>query len=131
MVPVAAGEARGRPLAGGPARRGSAPRRALQSAGAARGSLRPSPRSRACRAGGRNPHGEAMATADVIVVGGGISGLAFAWKAGQAGRKVQVLERDGRIGGRLYSHRRPDGYWFEMGAHSVYNSYGAFLDIAV
>ncbi|BDG04234.1 protoporphyrinogen/coproporphyrinogen oxidase [Anaeromyxobacter oryzae] len=72
-----------------------------------------------------------MATADVIVVGGGISGLAFAWKAGQAGKKVRVLERDARIGGCLHSHRRPDGYWFEMGAHSVYNSYGAFLDIAV
>jgi protoporphyrinogen/coproporphyrinogen III oxidase len=72
-----------------------------------------------------------MATADVIVVGGGISGLSFAWKAGQAGRKVTVLERDARVGGCLHSHRRPDGYWFEMGAHTVYNSYGAFLDIAV
>lgn len=69
--------------------------------------------------------------ADVIVVGAGISGLAFAWKAGQAGRQVLVLERDRRVGGCLHSERRPDGYWFEMGAHTVYNSYGAFLDIAV
>lgn len=72
-----------------------------------------------------------MGTADVIVVGGGISGLAFAWKAGQAGKRVRVLERDERIGGCLHSHRRPDGYWFEMGAHTAYNSYGGFLDIAV
>jgi protoporphyrinogen/coproporphyrinogen III oxidase len=72
-----------------------------------------------------------MGTADVIVVGGGISGLAFAWKAGQAGRRVRVLEGDQRVGGCLHSHRRPDGYWFEMGAHTAYNSYGGFLDIAV
>lgn len=69
--------------------------------------------------------------ADVIVVGGGVSGLAFAWKAAQAGRRVTLLEREGRVGGCLHSHRRADGYWFEMGAHTVYNSYGAFLDIAV
>ncbi len=72
-----------------------------------------------------------MATADVIVVGGGVSGLGLAWKAAQAGRKVLVLEREARVGGCLHSHRRPDGYWFEMGAHTAYNSYGALLDIVV
>lgn len=72
-----------------------------------------------------------MATADVIVVGGGISGLSLAWKAGQAGRRALVLEREARTGGCLDSVRRNDGYWFELGAHTVYNSYGAFLDVAV
>jgi UDP-galactopyranose mutase len=71
-----------------------------------------------------------MATADVIVVGAGISGLGFAWKAAQAGRKALVLEREPRVGGCLHSERR-DGFWFEMGAHTVYNSYGRMLDIAV
>lgn len=71
-----------------------------------------------------------MATADVVVVGGGISGLAFAWKAAQAGREVRVLEREPRVGGCLHSIRRPDGFWYELGAHTTYNSYGAFLDIA-
>ncbi|HTN52392.1 MAG TPA: FAD-dependent oxidoreductase [Anaeromyxobacter sp.] len=71
-----------------------------------------------------------MATADVIVVGGGVSGLSLAWKAGQAGARALVLERDGRVGGCLDSRRRADGYWFELGAHTVYNSYGAFLDVA-
>lgn len=70
-----------------------------------------------------------MATQDVIVVGGGISGLAFAWRAAQQGRRALVLERDDRVGGCLHSQRRGDGYWFEMGAHTVYNSYGGFLDI--
>ena len=41
-----------------------------------------------------------MADADVIVVGGGISGLALAWKAAAAGRRVLVLEREG-AGGRV------------------------------
>jgi oxygen-dependent protoporphyrinogen oxidase len=70
-------------------------------------------------------------TTDVVVVGSGVSGLAFAWKAARAGRKVTVLEREARIGGCFHSYRRPDGYWFEMGAHTCYNSYGGFLDIAV
>jgi UDP-galactopyranose mutase len=68
---------------------------------------------------------------DVLVVGGGVSGLGFAWKAARAGKKVVVLEREGRVGGCLHSPRRPDGYWFEMGAHTAYNSYGAMLDIVV
>jgi UDP-galactopyranose mutase len=68
---------------------------------------------------------------DVIVVGAGVSGLAFAWKAARSGRRVLVLEQESRIGGCIHSVRRPDGYWFEMGAHTTYNSYGAFLDIAV
>ena len=72
-----------------------------------------------------------MATADVLVVGGGVSGLGFAWKAAQAGKKVVVLEREARVGGCLHTHRRPDGYWFEMGAHTAYNSYGGMLDIVV
>ncbi len=68
---------------------------------------------------------------DVVVVGGGISGLALAWKAAQDGRRALVLEREGRVGGCLHSERTGDGYWFEAGAHTTYNSYGAFLDIAV
>jgi protoporphyrinogen/coproporphyrinogen III oxidase len=72
-----------------------------------------------------------MATHDVIVVGGGISGLSLAWKAARDGKKVLVLEREGRVGGCLHSHRLPDGFWFEMGAHTTYNSYGAFLDVVV
>jgi UDP-galactopyranose mutase len=69
--------------------------------------------------------------ADVIVVGGGVSGLAFAWKAAAAGRKVLLLERSPRLGGAVHTHRREDGFWFELGAHTAYNSYGTFLDLAV
>ena len=70
-------------------------------------------------------------TADVIVVGAGISGLSLAWRAARDGRKVLVLERSGRVGGCFQSARTPDGFWFEMGAHTTYNSYGNFLDVVV
>lgn len=66
----------------------------------------------------------------VLVVGGGISGLALAWHAARAGQAPLVLEASARLGGCLDSRRGPDGYWFELGAHTLYNSYGALLEIA-
>jgi UDP-galactopyranose mutase len=72
-----------------------------------------------------------MADADVIVVGGGISGLSLAWQAAASGRRALVLEREERVGGCLDSHRTPDGFWFELGAHTTYNSYASFLDVVV
>ncbi|MHB8894786.1 MAG: protoporphyrinogen/coproporphyrinogen oxidase [Candidatus Geothermincolia bacterium] len=71
-----------------------------------------------------------MEKTEVIVVGGGISGIAFAWKAARAGRAVLLLESGSRFGGCLHSHRTADDYWHELGAHTTYNSYGGFLDIA-
>ena len=41
-----------------------------------------------------------------------------------------LLESGSRFGGCLHSHRTADGYWYELGAHTTYNSYGGFLDIA-
>jgi UDP-galactopyranose mutase len=71
-----------------------------------------------------------MTARDVLVIGGGISGLAFAWHAARAGRHPLVLEAATRLGGCLDSRRGPDGYWFELGAHTLYNSYGGLLEIA-
>jgi len=71
-----------------------------------------------------------MNTPEVTVIGAGISGLAFAWKAARAGRRVLVLERRERPGGCFYSNRAAGGFWYEMGAHTVYNSYSNLLDIA-
>lgn len=70
-----------------------------------------------------------MEPRSVLVIGGGISGLAFAWHAARAGRRPIVLEGGPRLGGCLDS-RRHDGFWFELGAHTLYNSYGALLEIA-
>jgi len=72
-----------------------------------------------------------MRNPDVVVIGAGISGLAFAWKAAQAGKQVLVLEKQPRIGGCIHTYRYSDGFWYELGAHTVYNSYSGLLDIAV
>jgi UDP-galactopyranose mutase len=70
-----------------------------------------------------------MERRDVIVVGGGVSGLAFAWHAARAGRGVLVLEAGERLGGCLDTRRAPPGFWYELGAHTCYNSYEALLEI--
>jgi UDP-galactopyranose mutase len=70
-----------------------------------------------------------METKDVVVVGGGISGLTFAFEAARAGRSVLVLERGERPGGCISTHRALGGYWFELGAHTCYNSYVGFTGL--
>ena len=70
-----------------------------------------------------------MDAQSVLVIGGGISGLTFAWHAARAGRKPRVLEAGPRLGGCLDSRRGPDGFWFELGAHTLYNSYRSLLEV--
>lgn len=64
---------------------------------------------------------------DVLVIGGGISGLAFARAAAERGRAALVLEASGRLGGAVHTVPGPDGFWCELGAHTAYNSYGGVL----
>ncbi|MEM7309623.1 MAG: FAD-dependent oxidoreductase [Planctomycetota bacterium] len=66
---------------------------------------------------------------DVVVLGGGISGASFAFQAARAGRRVLVLDADERPGGCLRTERSGSGFWFELGAHTLYNSYGATLEL--
>jgi protoporphyrinogen oxidase len=61
-------------------------------------------------------------------VGGGISGLAHAHYCAKKGLKPLVIDKDGRMGGSFYSCRTTD-YWFELGAHSCYNSYGNLVGL--
>src|SRR5512139_3132533 len=70
-----------------------------------------------------------MPSHDVLVVGAGISGACFAYHAARAGRSVLVVEREARPGGCLSSERTPSGFWYELGAHTCYNSYGALLEV--
>ena len=59
------------------------------------------------------------ASVDVVVVGGGISGLVAARKVADAGRSVLVVEARDRVGGRVLNHRLANG--------SVIESGGAFI----
>ena len=69
---------------------------------------------------------------DVVVVGGGISGLSLAFYSVQAGMKTTILEKNDTIGGSFASpHYSANGkkFWLEMGAHTCYSSYQNLLDI--
>ncbi|HEB93037.1 MAG TPA: protoporphyrinogen oxidase [Gammaproteobacteria bacterium] len=61
-----------------------------------------------------------MTDTDVLIIGGGISGLATAWWLAQAGVSVQVWEADQRIGGKIKSHQQ-DGYLTERAASLLMN----------
>ncbi len=69
---------------------------------------------------------------DVVVVGGGISGLSLAFYCVQAGMKTTILEKNDTIGGSFASpHYSANGkkFWLEMGAHTCYSSYQNLLEI--
>ena len=55
-----------------------------------------------------------MERADVVVVGGGIAGLAAAWHLREL--DVRLLEASGRLGGRIRSEPRGE-LWLNLGAH--------------
>jgi len=61
-------------------------------------------------AGPAGPAGlaEALAAADVVVVGSGFYGLTVAERAAALGRRVLVLERRAHIGGNAYSEAEPE-----------------------
>jgi oxygen-dependent protoporphyrinogen oxidase len=66
---------------------------------------------------------------DLIVIGGGISGLSLAHYASGAGMKTLLLEKATEAGGCLRTMRREGGFWLELGAHTCYNSYGNLIRI--
>jgi phytoene dehydrogenase-like protein len=55
---------------------------------------------------------------DVIVVGGGLAGLAAASYLARAGRKVTLFEKSASVGGRAISQER-NGFYFNLGAHAL------------
>jgi oxygen-dependent protoporphyrinogen oxidase len=67
--------------------------------------------------------------AKVIVVGGGIAGLAGAWRLQQAGHDVEVLEREAVAGGRMRSEQRGD-FVVDRGAQFIASGYRNLLAVA-
>lgn len=61
-----------------------------------------------------------MNDVDVLVVGGGISGLALSWLLAHKGVRVEIWERETRPGGKIQS-RRENGYLTEQSASMVMN----------
>lgn len=66
---------------------------------------------------------------DLIVIGGGIAGASLAFHAARAGARPLVLEAEREPGGCLTTARASSGFWYELGAHTCYNSYAAFLEV--
>jgi phytoene dehydrogenase-like protein len=56
---------------------------------------------------------------NVVVVGGGLAGLAAALYLARAGRSVTIFEKRRDLGGRAVTQLR-HGYRFNLGAHAVY-----------
>lgn len=63
---------------------------------------------------------------EFVVLGGGVAGLAFAWRMARAGRSVLVLEKDTMLGGlsRTFSH---NGYLLEYCGHRFHTGHAEVL----
>lgn len=61
---------------------------------------------------------------DIIIIGGGISGLSLASNIASKGKKVLILEGDKDFGGCIKTlYKNKSDFWLEMGAHTFYNKY--------
>ncbi|MCB9508067.1 MAG: FAD-dependent oxidoreductase [Myxococcales bacterium] len=88
------------------------------------GSLHGGPRARKLR-------GVVTGGAQVVVVGGGLAGLAAAVLAARRGASVTLVEREATLGGLLASVHYPDAGWFDWGTHIPATVGDAELDEAI
>ena len=65
---------------------------------------------------------------DIIIIGGGISGLFLAYKLLNTNLKIIVLEGNKDVGGRVKTVKK-DGTIFEAGAARFHNSHGKFISL--
>ncbi|HHT7236717.1 MULTISPECIES: phytoene desaturase family protein [Bacillus cereus group] len=67
-----------------------------------------------------------MKNFDVAIVGGGLAGLTASIYLAKEGRKVVVLEKSSRFGGRAMTINK-NGIYMNLGAHALYRGGEAFL----
>ncbi len=65
---------------------------------------------------------------DIIIIGGGISGLSLANFLAQMDRKVLILEKQNRVGGVIESLCLED-FSVDLSTHAAYNSYTTLLEL--
>jgi phytoene dehydrogenase-like protein len=63
---------------------------------------------------------------DVVIIGGGVAGLAAGALLAHAGNDVTLLERGNALGGRAYCYE-DRGYTLNYGAHAMYTPYSGVL----
>lgn len=63
---------------------------------------------------------------DVVIIGGGIAGLATGALLAKAGRRAVVLEKGNQPGGRAYAYTEK-GYTLNYGAHAMYRPHTGLL----
>jgi phytoene dehydrogenase-like protein len=63
---------------------------------------------------------------DVVIIGGGVAGLATGALLAKAGRKVVVLEKGNQVGGRAYTYV-DRGFVLNYGAHAMYRPHSGLL----
>lgn len=67
---------------------------------------------------------------DVIVIGGGYSGIAAAWSSRKYGHSVTVLEARDRVGGRAWTKHVPGGGWVDNGGQWIGPGMTRILELA-
>lgn len=70
------------------------------------------------------------ATADVIVVGAGLSGLCAARELVRQGKKTLVLEARDRVGGRMVRKSVMEGGWIDLGGQWIGPTHVRVLELA-
>ncbi len=68
-------------------------------------------------------------SADVVIIGAGVAGLAAARLLADAGQRVLLLEARDRIGGRLWTTHSRDGEPVELGAEFIHGRPRATFDL--
>ena len=74
----------------------------------------------------------AQSNARVVIVGGGLAGLAAAWELSQAGVRATIFEAAPRVGGRCWTERRAfdDDQIAERGGELIDTTHEAIIDLA-